>query len=151
MLVAVLIVIISLIVCLSIFSLIFKMFFSNIIIFDGIITGIAAATLCGCLWSVHTVFCILIGISICVGFVLLHIFKIGFWIVSPLMSLAWAFFLSIITYEFSRGDWIWTIAIGCVTASGVIGLHISARRKLLLAKQNNADINDNNTDNFNHQ
>ena len=131
MLLALAIVVLALVLFLVVMMIFIKAFLSNVIIVDGILTGIAAGVACGILGGWHPVFCILMGAAVCAVFVMLHVFKIGFWVIAPLMSLAWAGLFGMITYEFSQRDWIWTIAIGCAAAAGVMALHVSARRKIL--------------------
>lgn len=127
----------GLMVFLSIFLVVFRMFLSNIIIFYGILAGIAAGLVCGLLWGVHTAFCIVIGVAICAVFIMLHIFKIGFWIITPIMTAAWTGFFGFMAYDISRGDWIWVSVAGCFAALIVLGLHFYARTQLMPSQDNN--------------
>lgn len=99
----------------------------NIIICDGIIIAIILGVVCGTTWGVHPALCIVIGIITCILFIALHMLKVGFWIITPIMTVAWTFLFGGFAYDLSNHDWIWTIVVGAISALCVLGLHFKAR------------------------
>ena len=99
----------------------------NIIVCDGIIVAIILSVVCGTAWGVHPTLCIVIEIITCIVFIALHMFKVGFWIITPIMTVSWTFFFGGLAHSLSDGDWIWAIVVGATSALCALSLHFKAR------------------------
>lgn len=128
-------------VFISIVLTLVKALIANIIICEGIIVAAILGVICGTTWGVHPALCIIIGIAICLVFIALHKLKVGFWIITPIMTAAWIYLFGEFTYDHSNGDWIWTIVVGAISAVCILGLHLRARMILKASTANqNTDI-----------
>ena len=99
----------------------------NIIVCDGIIVAVMLGVVCGTTWGVHPALCIVIGIITYIVFIALHMLKVGFWIITPIMTVSWTFFFGGLAHSLSNGDWIWAIVVGGISSLCVLGLHFKAR------------------------
>jgi hypothetical protein len=117
----------------AIFSIIMYLISSwteNIIIFDcfvlGIITGVAVHNK----FQIHPAFCLLIGIAtVIVLGAIQYGTKIGFWLISILMSLGWGIVMVIIAMIFSLQDDIWEYVIWGLGFIVSLVLHLDDRRR----------------------
>lgn len=101
-------------------------FVHNIILFDSISIGIIAGACAKNFLPIHPAFAFLIGLGTFLVLLWLQQTKVGFWIISIIMSLIWGFIFSIIAY-FITSDEIWVYVVWGVGFFVVIGLHLSAR------------------------
>ena len=102
-------------------------FVGNIIIFDSFIIAIVIGILSNTILGIHPAVALLIGIA---SFGLLNFLqrsKYGFWIIAPIMSLAWGAVFGILAFLFSDGDYIWMCVVGGLGIITVLGLHKKAR------------------------
>jgi len=111
---------------LGILSTIIGLFFNNIIVFNSIAFGIISGFLSHGLLHVHPLFAILIAVGVFFLFFFVQNTKVGFWIISSLISLAWGGIFSLIAHGISKGDPIWTYGILIIGTVIIFLLHKKA-------------------------
>lgn len=114
----------------SAFVFVLNAIFRNIIIFESIFVAFISGVYCWDLWSIHPAFCLLIGIGVFLLLLYLQYTKVGFWLISGAMSLAWAGGFGYLIYSKTNNDLIWGIVVFGLTAIFMIGLHYNARSKI---------------------
>jgi len=106
------------------------LFVGNIIVFDSIALGIIAGALSNGLLHIHPAFALLIAIAVFLIFFFLQHTKVGFWIISVLLSLAWGFIFGILAMAFSNNDYVWMYVIWGLGTLVMFLLHLRARGRL---------------------
>jgi hypothetical protein len=115
-------------IALFVLGLILKLFIKNIIVFESILLGIAAAIVSAKMLSIHPAFALLIGIGVFILFTALqNVSKIGFVLATIAMSAFWGAVNMCIGMIFYGDDRIWRGVVFGMGACLSILLHISAR------------------------
>ena len=105
------------------------LFFGNIIVFDSLALAIASGFLANGLLNIHPALSVLIGLAVLAAMYLLQRTKVGFWIIGGLLSVFWGLVFSLMAWEFSGKDMVWTYAVLGLGIVLMMGLHIHARRR----------------------
>ena len=105
------------------------LFFGNIIVFDSLALAIASGFLANGLLNIHPALSVLIGLVVLAAMYLLQRTKVGFWIIGGLLSVFWGLVFSLMAWEFSGKDMVWTYAVLGLGIVLMMGLHIHARRR----------------------
>ena len=111
---------------LGILSTLIGLFFGNIIVFNSIAFGITAGFLSHGLLHFHPLFAVLTAVGVFFLFFFVQNTKVGFWIISTLLSLIWGGVFSSLAHEISKGDPIWTYGILIIGAVIIFLLHKKA-------------------------
>lgn len=115
---------------------IFSFFIKNIIIAENLTISIIGGIFAHHIWNIHAAICLLLGIILFFILTAIHTTKIGFYILSGIMTLAWACGIAFFFYDTSHKDIIWTI-VGFIIGLIVISLlHYQAGMEI------NADTSD---------
>ncbi len=104
-------------------------FVGHIILFDSILISIAAGILSNQILHIHPAFCLLISIALFVILFKIQYTKIGFWIISVILSAFWGFVFSICAYAATNADMIWTYVILGIGFIVMMLLHLKAKTK----------------------
>lgn len=105
------------------------LFFGNIIVFDSLALAIASGFLANGLLNIHPALSVLIGLAVLAAMYLLQRTKVGFWVIGGLLSVFWGLVFSLMAWEFSGKDMVWTYAVLGLGIVLMMGLHIHARRR----------------------
>lgn len=105
------------------------LFFGNIIVFDSLALAIASGFLANGLLNIHPALSVLIGLAVLAAMYLLQRTKVGFWIIGGLLSVFWGLVFSLMAWEFSGKDMVWTYVVLGLGIILMMGLHIHARRR----------------------
>lgn len=105
------------------------LFFGNIIVFDSLALAIASGFLANGLLNIHPALSVLIGLVVLAAMYLLQRTKVGFWIIGGLLSVFWGLVFSLMAWEFSGKDMVWTYVVLGLGIILMMGLHIHARRR----------------------
>jgi hypothetical protein len=103
------------------------LFVGHIILFDSIFLAAISGIACNQLWHVHPALCAVISIVLFAVLFWLQNTKVGFWIISVLLSALWAFVFGFFGYAFSSNDVIWGYVIMGLGFIVMMGLHLKAR------------------------
>jgi len=109
---------------------IFGLLIGQIILVESIGIAIAAGFLVNHFFSIHPAFCLLIGIAIFFGLFALMNSKIGFWLICGLRSLLWGLLVSVIVFDSTGQDMVWTFVSWGLATLVVFALHYNAKRKM---------------------
>lgn len=104
-------------------------FVGHIILFDSILISIVAGILSNQLLHIHPAFCLLISIALFLLLFKIQYTKIGFWIISVIMSAFWGFVFAICAYAATNEDMIWTYVILGIGFIFTMLLHLKAKTK----------------------
>lgn len=112
----------------SFILLVVGLFIGHIILFDSIALGIISGLCCNHFLTLHPAFCLLIGVEVFAGLLLLQKTAVGFWVIGVLLSAVWAFIFAFFAYIFTE-DMIWFYVVGGIAFVVMLLLHIRARDK----------------------
>lgn len=103
-------------------------FIEKVTIFDSIAIGILSGVCCGYFLKIHPALCFLIAIGVFGLMMLLLQTDAWFWIISSLISAAWALVIDLIfIWTISGGDMIWFVVGFIVVFALVMFQHIRSR------------------------
>jgi hypothetical protein len=106
------------------------LYFKNIVLFEGLLCGIAAYITTLKLLHFHPVFALLSGTAIMILLMTATLkTRAGFWVVSVLMSAIWSFVALLISELAFGEDIIWYIFCGAIGFFLPLSLHISVRKQ----------------------
>ena len=103
------------------------MFFGHIILFDGIFFAVISGIAANKLLHLHPALSLLAGIAVLLFLFWIQNTRFGFWIVGGLLSFFWAFFFSIIAYDATHKDMVWTYVVMGLSFVIMMLLHLKAR------------------------
>lgn len=103
------------------------MFLGHIILFDSIFFAAISGVAANKLLHLHPALSLLAGIIILIFLFWIQHTRFGFWIVGGLFSFFWAFFFSIIAYDATHKDMVWTYAVMGLGFLIMMLLHLKAR------------------------
>lgn len=93
---------------------------------DCVILGIVAGMAVKHFLNIHSAFCLLIGIVVCLFFIWVVHTRIGFWIITIPFAVIWGGFCSLISMMFTEDKiWLYTI-FGIATVASIV-VHIISR------------------------
>ena len=100
----------------------------NILLLDSLILSVITAFWIRAAAGIHPVFCILTGVAVLAGMMLLYSQRCMFWIFTAVSSMLWGYMVSYILHDIT-GDWIWGIFLGM--AAGIVSMvfHVGARAR----------------------
>lgn len=102
-------------------------FIGHIILFDSIFLAAISGIVCNQIWGVHPALCVVIAIALFGLLFWLQNTKAGFWIISVLLSVFWAFVFGFFAHIFSGEDMIWFYVVMGLGFIVMMGLHLKAR------------------------
>lgn len=100
------------------------LFFKNIIVFDSGLIALVTGILLHNNLSVHSAFCLLIGLGIFILLVALQNTTVGFWVIGTVCTLFWS-----IIFGCFGPDRIWQVVIFGLSFIILFGLRIYAREQ----------------------
>ena len=103
------------------------MFFGHIILFDSIFFAVISGIAANKLLHLHPALSLLAGIAVLLFLFWIQNTRFGFWIVGGLLSFFWAFFFSIIAYDATHKDMVWTYVVMGLGFVIMMLLHLKAR------------------------
>lgn len=98
----------------------------NILFLDSLILSVITAFWIRTMSGIHPVFCILTGVAVLLGMMLLYSQRCMFWIFTAASSLLWSYMVSYILHDITN-DWIWGIFLGLATGGITLAFHMAAR------------------------
>lgn len=102
------------------------LFMENILLLDSLIIAVAGAIWIRSVTGIHPVFCILCGIGLLTGSMLLYTQRHMFWIFTVMSTVIWGSIIGYLIHDITN-DWIWGIFIGMVMGGAALAFHMSAR------------------------
>ena len=105
------------------------LFMENILFLDSLIIAVAGAVWIRSMTGMHPVFCILCGIGLLAGSMLLYTQRHVFWIFTVMSSVVWGSMIGHLLHDITN-DWIWGIFIGMVVGAVAIFFHIASHHSL---------------------
>lgn len=102
------------------------LFMENILFLDSLIIAVAGAIWIRSVTGMHPVFCILCGICLLAGSILLYIQRHMFWIFTVTSTVVWGSMIGYLLHDITN-DWIWGIFIGMVVGGAALAFHMTAR------------------------
>lgn len=103
------------------------MFFGHIILFDSIFFAVLSSIAANMLLHLHPALSLLVGIAVLLFLFWVQHTRFGFWIVGGLLSFFWAFLFSIIAYDATHKDMVWTYVVMGLGFVIMMLLHLKAR------------------------
>ncbi|MBD5545935.1 MAG: hypothetical protein HDQ97_00775 [Lachnospiraceae bacterium] len=119
--------IIGLCVIIGLVFTIIGMFVGHIILFDSILISIVSGILSNRLLHIHPAFCFLLSIILFILLFRLQYTKVGFWIISVILSGFWGFVFCVIAYAMTNGDMVWTYVVLGVGFVFMMLLHLKSK------------------------
>ena len=105
------------------------LFVENILFLDSLIIAVAGAVWIRSMTEMHPVFCILCGIGLLAGSMLLYTQRHVFWLFTVMSSVVWGSMIGHLLHDITN-DWIWGIFIGMVVGAAAIFFHIASHHSL---------------------
>lgn len=102
------------------------LFMENILFLDSLIIAVAGAVWIRSVAGMHPVFCVLCGIGILAGSMLLYTQRHMFWIFTVMSSVVWGSMIGYLLHDVMN-DWIWAIFIGIIVGAAAMVFHMLAR------------------------
>lgn len=102
-------------------------FVGHIILFDSIVIAAISGVVCNQIWNVHPALCLLIAVALFGLLFWLQHTKVGFWIISVLLSAFWAFVFGFFAHIFAGEDMVWFYVVMGLSFIVMMGLHLKAR------------------------
>ena len=109
-------------------ALFLMLYAENILLLDSLILSVLSAIWIRTIADIHPVFCILIGIGVLAGTMLLYTQQYIFWIFTAISSMMYGAMIGTIINEITN-DCIWGIFIGLVTGIVTLLFHMGVRVK----------------------
>ena len=100
----------------------------NILFLDSLVLSVLSAIWIRTIADIHPVFCILIGIGVLAGTMLLYTQQYIFWIFTVISSMMYGAMLGTIITDITN-DCIWGIFVGLVTGIVTLLFHMGVRVK----------------------
>ena len=109
-------------------ALFLLLYAENILLFDSLILSVLSAIWIRTIAGIHPVFCILIGIGVLAGTMMLYTQQCIFWIFTVISSMMYGAMLGTLINDITN-DCIWGIFIGLVTGIVTLLFHMGVRVK----------------------
>ena len=100
----------------------------NILFLDSLILSVITAFRIRSIAGIHPVFCILTGVAVLAGMMLLYSQRCMFWIFTAVSSMLWGYMVSYILHDITN-DWIWGIFLGLAAGTISMVFHVGARAR----------------------
>ena len=100
----------------------------NILLLDSLILSVITAFWIRSIAGIHPVFCILTGVAVLAGMMLLYSQRYIFWIFAAVSSMLWGYMVSYILHDITN-DWIWGIFFGLAAGAVSMVFHVGARAR----------------------
>ena len=100
----------------------------NILFLDSLILSVITAFWIRSIAGIHPVFCILTGMAVLVGMMLIYSQHCMFWIFTVVSSMLWGYMVSYILHDITN-DWIWGTFLGLAAGTISMVLHVGARAR----------------------
>ena len=100
----------------------------NILFLDSLILSVITAFWIRSIAGIHPVFCILTGVAVLAGMMLLYSQRCMFWIFTAVFSMLWGYMVSYILHDITN-DWIWGIFLGLAAGAVSMVFHVGARAR----------------------
>ena len=98
----------------------------NVLFLDSLILSVLSAVWIGTITGIHPVFCILIGIAVLAGTMLLYSRRWMFWIFTAVSSMLYGCMIGTLLNDITN-DCIWGIFIGLTVSIITLAFHVGAR------------------------
>ena len=103
------------------------LYVENILFLDCLILSVLSAVWIRTITGIHPVFCILIGIAILAGTMMLYSQRCMFWIFTATSSLLWGSMISVLLHGIM--DIIWCAFLGVIVGGITLLFHMAVRSK----------------------
>ena len=103
------------------------LYVENILFLDCLILSMLSAVLIRTITGIHPVFCILIGIAVLAGTMMLYSQRCMFWIFTATSSLLWGSMISVLLHGIM--DKIWCAFLGVIVGGITLLFHMAVRSK----------------------
>ena len=100
----------------------------NILFLDSLILSVITAFWIRSIAGIHPVFCILTGVAVLAGMMLLYSQRYIFWIFAAVSSMLWGYMVSYILHDITD-DWIRGIFLGLAAGTVSMVFHVGARAR----------------------
>ena len=100
----------------------------NILLLDSLILSVITAFWIRSIAGIHPVFCVLTGVAVLAGMMLLYSQRCIFWIFAAVSSMLWGYMVSYILHDITN-DWIWGTFLGFAAGGITLAFHMAARTR----------------------
>ncbi len=100
----------------------------NILFLDSLILSVIVAVLVRTMTGIHPVFCILTGVAVLVGMMLLYSQHCLFWIITVTSSMLWGSMIGVLLHGITK-DLAWDVFLGMIVSVITLAFHLAARER----------------------